>query len=236
MNKQERLTRKLVEEQRPDGSFGRFHTMDSKLGQKIPTTQAAAWLMYENAFTRENEICNRTCLYMERLLNDLSLWPDAWEKNKWFKPAVPLFIASSLALFESEDKKYKKICDLWISLLIFAFEADGYSPDKTDSKSKLLLGVEIDGSYIGFHGLNNLALYAFNKNQIPLDIQRLYLQWLHHYDGVIAYTNTRLDNLSKNSVPTKVLTLLSRFDGFEDEFSELNRNAIRGKRECCADR
>jgi len=224
MNKHERVTKKLLDGQRPNGSFGRFHTMDSKLKQKIPTTQAAVWLMYDNSFTRENEICENTCLYMERLLNDLSLWPDEWEKNKWFKPAVPLFIASSLALFDSKDKKYKEICDIWINLLVSAFETNDYSAEKTNVEAKISLGVEIDGSYIGFHSLNTLALFAFNNNQIPTDIQKAYLKWLHCFDGVITYTNTRLDNITENAGSARILSLLSRFDGFATEFPELSGN------------
>ncbi len=72
MNKYERVIKKLMDEQQSNGSFGRFHSMDSKLKQKIPTTQAAAWIMYENKITRENEVCNKSCLYMENLLNDIS--------------------------------------------------------------------------------------------------------------------------------------------------------------------
>ena len=221
MNKLDRLIKKLADEQHSDGSFGRFHTMNSKLKQRIPTTQAAAWLMYENSLTRDNEICHKTCLYMERLLNDLTLWPDAWEGNKWFKPAVPLFIASSLALFGSEDKQYKEVCNIWINILISAFETNEYSKEKINATSKTSFGVEIDGSYIGLHSLNSLALYVFNTDSIPPDIQKSYLKWLHNYDGVITYTNTRLDSLSTNAGSARVISLLSRFIGYADEFPNL---------------
>jgi hypothetical protein len=220
MNKLERVIKKLADEQHSNGSFGRFHTMNSKLKQKIPTTQAAAWLMHENSLTRENEICNKTCLYMENLLNDLSQWPDAWEGNKWFKPAVPLFIASSLALFGSEDKQYRDVCNIWINILISAFETDLYLKDRLNAISKEFLGVEIDGSYIGLHSLNNLTLYAFNVDNIPLDIQKSYLKWVHNYDRVITYTNTRLDNFTKSAGPPRIMSLLSRFNGYVDEFPD----------------
>ena len=219
MNKKERLLKKLLDEQQQDGSFGRFHTMNSKVKQKISTTQAAAWLMYENAFTRNDDICNKTCLYMERLLNDLSLWPDVWEKNKWCKPGVPLFIVSSLALFGSEDKKYKEICNVWIDLLVSTFETGEYSKDNVDAAAKDLLGVEIDGSYIGLHCLNNLALYACNVDTISLDVQKAYIKWLHNYDGMIGYTNIRPGSLSDMPGSIKVISLLSKFYGFKDEFS-----------------
>lgn len=221
MNKYERVIKNLMNEQQSNGSFGRFHTMDSKLKQKIPTTQAAAWIMYENEITRENEVCNKTCLYMENLLNDISQWPDSWEVNKWFKPAVPLYVASSLALFGSNNNSYKEVCTKWIDILISAFAKDMYSLNAINTKSKELLGVEIDGSYIGVHGLNNLTLFAFNVDKIPSTIQRLYIQWLHNYNGVISYTNIRPDSLSKNSESARVISLLSKFTGFDEEFPNL---------------
>jgi len=221
MDKRERIIKKLVEEQRSDGSFGRFHTMNSKLKQKISTTQSAAWIMYENSLTRDHDICNKTCLYMERLLNALTQWPDHWEKNRWYKPAVPLFIASSLALFGSDDHEYKEICHLWINLLVSAFETGVYSAGNLNAKARETLGVDIDSSYIGLHSINNLALYSFNAKRIPDDIQKSYLKWLHHYDGVIGYTTTRLDNTAQLSKNKRVLSLLSKFNGFEEEFEDL---------------
>ncbi len=221
MDKYQRVIKRLIEEQHSDGSFGRFHSMNAKVKQKIPTTQAAVWLMYENCITRENEMCNKTCLYMEQLLSDVSLWPDAWEGNKWFKPAVPLFIASSLALFGSDDRIYKEVCSKWIDILIAAFSNDEYSAVEVNAKSKELIGVEIDGSYIGLHSLNNLALFAFNVDKIPPNVQKSYLHWLHHYNGVITYTNIRPANLSKSLESAKVISLLSKFIGCTDEFPEL---------------
>lgn len=223
MSKLDRVAKALTEEQQPDGSFGRFHSMNSKLKQRIPTTQAAVWLMYDNSFTRDNEICNKTCIYMETLLNDLSKWPDALENNKFFKSAVPLFIASSLALFGSEDKKYNEICSLWIDILISAFINDEYSSEIVNVKSKDLIGEEIEGSYIGLHSLNALTLYAFNIDSIPPHIQRSYLRWLYNYDGVITYTNTRPDSLSKDASSTRIVSLLSRFNGFTDEFPNFSK-------------
>ena len=102
--------------------------------------------------------------------------------------------------------------------MISAFEASEYSKNKINAASKESIGVEIDGSYIGLHSLNNLALYAFNVDNIPHDIQRSYIKWLHGYDGVIAYTNTRLDDLSKNPVSARVISLLSRFNEYVEEF------------------
>ena len=221
MNTQEKVIKILMDEQYQDGSFGRFHTMDSKLKQKIPTTEAAAWLMYENFITRQVDVCNKTCLYMERLLDDTRNWPDSWEKNKYFKSAVPLFIASKLALFTSETNEYKRVLNTWISILISAFQTNQYSAHRANEISKQLLGVEIDKTYIGLHSLNCLALFALNTDKIPIPIQKAYLQWLHNFDGKITYTDVEPKNLTNNFKSIRVISLLSKFKYFEKEFPDL---------------
>lgn len=221
MDKIERMIVKLTQAQHADGSFGRFHTMDSKLKQKVPTTEAAAWLMYEYSITREYDICDNMCIYIERLLNDISLWPDSWEKNLFFKPSVPLFIASKLSLFGSYDETYKEICNLWVNLLIIAFETNEYNTKAVNEKSKNIFGIDIDGSYIGLHSINHIALYSANTKIIPPNIQNAYLKWLHNYNGVIGYTNIILKNTVKNSANIRLISLLSKFYGFANEFPQL---------------
>ena len=104
--------------------------------------------------------------------------------------------------------------------MVSSFETNDYSPEKTNAKAKQSLGVEIDGSYIGFHNINNLALYACNASQIPTKIQKSYLKWLHNYDGAIGYTNTRPGYISKTSGPARIVDLLSKFDGFDEVFAD----------------
>lgn len=224
MDKREKVLDKLKQEQCDDGSFGRFHTMNTKVKKKIPTTEAAAWLMYENGIDRSVEVCDKMCLYMENLLCDLQKWPDLWEKNIYFTPGVPLFVASKLALFSSKNDEYQKICKNWISLLNNAFESGNYSAEKTNEISKKLVGVEIDHSCIGLQSLNCLALYAFNLDQIPANVQEAYIHWIHNYDGKISYTNVEPKNLVYSSKSKRVISLLSRFKGFAAEYPCLGSN------------
>lgn len=109
MKRQEKVIEELTKAQCDDGSFGRFHTMNTKEKKKIPTTEAAAWLMYQNGISLNIEVCNKMCIYMEHLLCNLQEWPDLWEKNKYFDFAVPLFISSKLALFHRRIMHIKEI-------------------------------------------------------------------------------------------------------------------------------
>ena len=158
---------------------------------------------------------------MERLLCNIEQWPDAWEKNDYFTPAVPLFIASKLALFTSKTNEYMKICNTWLSILDTAFITKQYSANTVNDISKKLIGVKIDNAYIGLHSLNCLALFALNADRISVTVQRAYLQWLHNYEGKITYTNIEPKKLAYNPKSSIVISLLSKFEGFEEEFPTL---------------
>ncbi|WP_440897009.1 hypothetical protein ACS127_03130 [Amphibacillus sp. Q70] len=217
----------IKNEQHCDGGWGRFHSQDSKVKQKYKTTESAVLYLYALGLKRGDEIIDKACIHMENMISDLSLWPDAWEKNKWFKPAVPLFIISRLALFNSENPHYTENCLKWIYILQNSFQNGLYDGSQVDRISKRVLGVNIHGKYIGLNSINNIILFAHIKDKIPVDIQRRYLQWLHCYPETIFYTNTRLYEKPERIKNTKELSswihtmrIVSLFDGFYEEFND----------------
>lgn len=216
----------IKSDQHCDGSWGRFHSQDSKVKQKYKTTESALLYLYAIGLKRGDEIVDKACNYMENLLNDLSLWPDAWERNKWFKTAVPLFITSRLALFNSESPYYLENCLKWMYILQNTFQKGLYNSSQVDNISKKVFDVNIHDKYIGLNSINNIILFAYIKDKIPSDIQRQYLHWLHFYPETIFYTNTRLyekPELIKNTKDLSswihTMRVLSLFDGFYDEFN-----------------
>ncbi len=218
--------KELQAEQRADGSWGRFHTQDSKTQQKCETTERAAWRLRSLGIGHGAAIVDTLCAYMETLLNDLSLWPDAWEKNKPFRPAVPLFIASKLSIFGSEDQQFQAIRDQWISILNAGFSQGIYSRESADARATELLGIEIQKTYIALNGINNLLLFSNHADRIAGDVQRAYLKWLHELGDSIQYTSVSLSLPQEALVGTArmqdylwVLGMVSRLHGFREEFS-----------------
>jgi len=212
-------------EQKPNGSWGRFHSQDSNVKQKYSTTENAILRLKYLAMGRGNNIIDKACNYMEELLSDLSLWPDAWEKNKWFKLAVPLFIASKLTMFGSNHPNFIKVCEIWVKILRSSFASNNYNGKDTDLIAQEYIGVQIEGSYIGLNSINNILLFSYNTNLIPVEIQMKYIKWLHYNPNNICYTsislNNNLNELSGNKLYDylRIMTLLSKFKGYADEFS-----------------
>lgn len=220
----------IVSEQRYNGSWGRFHSQDSKEKQKYKTTESAVKYLSHLGLKRGDEPIDRACDYMEALLNNAEAWPDAWEGNRWFATGVDLFITSKLALFGCDDQRYNSISEKWIAILSRAFSDGVYNPSKADDIAKEVVGVDIHDSYIGLSSVNSIIFFANSKHKMSEELQRQYLHWLHTYPKNIFYLVTHLTKhpmyINKPCELSDWIVLmnyLSKFDGFYEEFDdELN--------------
>lgn len=192
MNKQKMLDI-LKSEQEDNGSFGRFHTQNTKVKKKIKTSEHAAQILYYLGETRSNPIVFNLCNYFENLLNDLSIWPDNFEKNDTYKFGVPLFIASHLAFFESNNQTYLNIVNTWVQILNNTFINGYYDALSLSTISKQLIGLDIVGTYINLNSKYVLYLLIRNYKLIDKVIFTSYLTWLKTIK--IKYIDLTLDEI-----------------------------------------
>lgn len=215
----------LKANQYDDGGFGRFHSRNSKIKQKFPTTEIAVDSVKMLDLRRGNLLVDKLCDYMENILKGEIEWPDRFEKNKWFRPAQPLFVSSKLSVFGSNCREYTEIFNCWHTILKEAFADGEYSRERTNRISKELLGVEIDGSYIGLNSIYLVEFFANMQSEINDELKQNYLRWLHSNGKNIGYTSVILNQGYKNDFSElyKVYFLLSKFSCFKTEFEdELN--------------
>lgn len=212
----------LKANQHDDGGYGRFHSRDSKLKQKFPTTELAVDAMKMLDVRRGNPLADKLCDYMESILSGEVTWPDGYEKNQWYRPAQPLFVASKLSVFGSKSKEFIHIFNGWHAILKEAFEDGEYNKDRANRTAKEWIGCEIDGSYIGLHSIYLIELFRNMQAELSEELKRNYLNWLHHSGQHIGYTsvilNRGLDN--RFSELYRVYFLLSKFSCFQTEFEE----------------
>ena len=205
-----------------DGGYGRFHSRNSKIKQKIPTTERAVDSIKMLELQRGNPLVDRLCDYMERLLKHEIEWPDGFEKNIWYGPAQPLFIASKLSVFGSTCNEYKEVFNCWHTLLKEAFADGDYNVERTNKISKELLGCNIDGSYIGIHSIILIEFFSNMQAELGNELKQNYLKWLHHNGKMLGYTSVILNQGLKNNFSElyKVYFSLSKFSCFKTEFVE----------------
>lgn len=207
--------------QNDDGGYGRFHSRNSKIKQKFPTTEHAVDSMKMLDIRRGNLLVDKLCDYMEKILKCEIEWPDGFEKNIWYKPAQPLFVASKLSIFGSNCKEYVEIFNCWHNILKEAFADGEYNRERTDKISRELLGCSIDGSYIGLNSIYLIELFSNMQAEISDELKQNYLKWLHYSGKRIGYTSVVLNQGFNNfSELYKVYFLLSKFSCFKAEFEE----------------
>ncbi len=212
----------LKTNQLDDGGYGRFHSQNSKLKQKFPTTERAIDSIKMLDIQRGNSLVDKLCDYMENILQHKTDWPDGFEGNKWYRPAQPLFVSSKLSTFGSDCNEYVAIFDCWHTILKEAFSDGNYNTDRTNKISKELLGCSIDGSYIGLNSIYLIEFLGNMQEKISDDLKLNYLKWLHYNGKNIYYTGTVLNQRfdSNYSEMFKVYFLLSKFSCFSTEFEE----------------
>ena len=212
----------LISNQHEDGGYGRFHSQNSKVKQKYPTTERAVDCMKILGLERGNPLIDKLCGYMEGILRHEIEWPDGYEKNKWYRPAQPLFVASKLSVFGSASKELVEIFDCWHAILKEAFQNGEYNGEKANKISKELIGCPIDGSYIGLNSIILVEFFANMQEKISEEIKKFYLKWLHNNGKPIGYTSVILNRGLNNrfSELYRVYFPLSRFTCFKTEFEE----------------
>ncbi len=222
----------LKRNQLDDGGYGRFHSQDSKLKRKFPTTERAVDSIKMLDIRRGTPLVDRLCDYMEGILKREIEWPDGFEKNQWYRPAQPLFVASRLSIFGSDCSEFTEVFDCWHSILKEAFADGEYSRERADKAAKELLGCAIDGSYIGLNSIYLIELFGNMQSGISDELKQLYLKWLHYNGKVIGYTSVVLDQGLSNDFSDlyRVYSALSRFSNFKNEF-EKELDHLKGKRD-----
>ena len=215
----------LKANQLADGGYGRFHSRNSKIKQKFPTSELAINSMNMLDIRRRDYMTDKLCDYMEKILKGEIEWPDGFEKNRWYRSAQALFVASKLSIFGSNCSEYREIFNRWLTILQEAFADGEYNKDRTNRIAKELLGCDIDGSYIGLHSVYPIELFANMQEEINDELKLNYLRWLHQSDKAICYTGVTLSQGFNNdfSALYYVYFLLSEFSCFKEEFkAELN--------------
>ncbi|MDD4494829.1 MAG: hypothetical protein PHV32_10890 [Eubacteriales bacterium] len=122
--------KQLADEQSKDGSWGRFHSMDSRIAnkQKFVSTEAALRRLRELGLPKDDPVVAKCIKLMERYIREEEAWPDYVEKHKdngrGFIFCRPFLTAANLNLFDPENPVIKPLRDVVAETIKTAF-SDG---------------------------------------------------------------------------------------------------------------
>jgi hypothetical protein len=122
--------RQLADEQWDDGSWGRFHSMDSRIAakQKFVSTEAALRRSLELGLSKDDPIVANCIKLMERYVRGDETWRDYIEKHKdngkGHMFCRPFLTAANINLFDPENSVIKPLRDVVAETLKTAFTTD----------------------------------------------------------------------------------------------------------------
>jgi len=213
----------LLSEQWENGSWGRFHTQDTKttVKQKFVTTEAALSRAYELRLDKDDPMITKCIEIMESYIRGDETWTDNVEKHndngRGHMYARPYMTAARLNMFDPENLVIKPLKDEVVQALESSFVSGIYNEDLLLNKihSYLVPGLSIPGNYYG-------SLLLQNSDCMNEKLQRFWLDYIWNKKDGIYYASSippkEKQNLESNLFRQwfSTLELLSGFKLFSE--------------------
>jgi len=175
----------LIQEQHPNGSWGRFHSRDSQFKQKIITTEVGVDRGLALGLDASHPVFCRTVDYLTQLLGSQISFPDPAESNDRWPVGVQLFTAATLSKLKPNHPSLNDVWDLWHQIASQTFAAGKYDPDAEIQVHKALTGATIKDSYLVIRNKYALTLLSAHTENLSDKLQTDILAWIwDHPEGV----------------------------------------------------
>jgi hypothetical protein len=190
--------RQLADEQMQNGSWGRFHTQDTKdrTKRRFVTTEQALRRIKDLSLEKDNVLVSRSIALMERYLRGDEAWTDTMEKHYGFSTAFKTIIAANLSLFDSHNCLIDHKREIATKNMTKACQTGCFN-EETWEKENLNDNEILLRAYM----VHPLWLLQY-KNCISDTVQRQYLDHIWHREKGIYYIS--------NSPPSKIQFLESK--------------------------
>jgi hypothetical protein len=201
--------KELAIEQHTDGSWGRFHSMDSTLKARFQTTEIAVRRALALALDKRSSILSRAIEYMKSILEGKAAWSDRVEKSEGWPIGVEVITAATLAQVDPAHPAFLPAWEYWVGIATFSFPGGSYEPSAEWNAHK-------DQRGIGFRYMGSryvLTLLGARSALLPASLDRLLVDWVWNNPTGIGYLGADLQhpNLFHIFHWLESLEILSRF-------------------------
>lgn len=226
--RQSKWYRELADEQWEDGSWGRFHSQDSKalVKQKFVTTEDALKRARQLSLSKDDPVIEKCIKLMERYVCGEETWRDNIEKHKdggkSHLHSRPYLTAAWINLFNPENPVVKPKRDVFLNTLKIALSKGYFDEEAWEEENRNYRGPCLNG-------WNVFPLMILQNSDCMDDtLQRKYLNYLwNRKDGLYYLSNFPLTD--KHSLEDKSfyiwLYTLEYFTGFS-LFSEFMKEDV----------
>lgn len=217
--------KELEKEQKIDGSWGRFHSQDTKIKARFKTTEGAIKRGLALGLDAEDDIFKRVIKYMNDVLEGKRNWSDWDEKNERWPLIVRLVTAGTLAMVDPKNIAIDSEWEFWFKVVQHSFASGVYSFNgETQAYRKLCKISSVPISFLITKYVLNILSARIEK--LPKDLDEKIVRWIWQKDE-IRYIGTSLNKPKDRHLNHwfYALETLSRFKSWK-EYTEKAINWI----------
>jgi hypothetical protein len=199
---QTKWVRDVLGEQQKNGTWGRFHTQNTKIKQIYPTTESALHRCAVIGLTEEDPPIKIAIAYMEKVLLGKYHWEDWREKSDAWDAGVAVITASTLAEWNPNHPLVLPLRTMWQQIVMESFENSRYQLSLEAAAQQKYHQISSDFYYIGSQYAVKLLSSGGNDRELnfPTNFEEDYVKWLWTRESGMGYIySSRLADL-----PTEV--------------------------------
>lgn len=190
----------LGQYQQADGTWGRFHSQDSRLKTPFPTTEYAIRRALALGLDRNDALLQKAAGFIAAHLTGEKNWSDPLEKHdhpQVFLHNTRSISAGMLALIDGDHPLLEPMWQHWAELLAAAFAEGDYDAEAELARHQELSGISSKRLF-PFHVFYPLLILSATHNLLPWELEDEMLAYLlHKPDGMYYVCGQRLDTLPR---------------------------------------
>lgn len=205
--------RQLEQEQQADGSWGRFHSQDTKLKSCFRTTEEALDRALALGLDMNDSLLQRAHAYILAGLRGELTVSDPPEKNERWLFFLPQVLAGRLAQLDPTHPDLAPHQALWLEIAQRAFASGSYRLEDEAAAYPALAGIRAPQGFLE----SQYALWTLSSQKLPLELSQALVHWLWHKPDGIRYLRVSLaePNGLRIGLWLRSLEILRRFSGWQ---------------------
>ncbi len=203
----------LAHEQHPDGSWGRFHSQNSRIKTKIPTTEAAIRRALALGLDKDAPILTHAISYIQDILDGKAQWSDRQERSEGWPILVEAISAGTLAQVDPSHPALTRVRNYWMEIAQRSFVDGIYDQQREIRAHKETSGLKI----VYLRSRYVLTLLGARRDLIPVTLDRQIVDWIWNNENGIGYLGANIRHPDRFHINQwlKSLEILSQFRSWQ---------------------
>ena len=204
----------LEASQLPDGSWGRFHSQDTKQKTVFRTTEEAIDRAFALGLEPGEGVLKQTSLYCMKVLDGATQLTDRSEKNEAFPLLIKYIVAGRLAQIEPASETLDAYWKFFLDVTAQAFASGIYSLKDEEDAFLRLSGIHVPGGFLE----SQHTLWILSSRHLPAQLEDAYTRWIWHKPDGIRYIRAPLHQLSSHRIAywLRSMNIFSRFASWRE--------------------